>query len=151
VIFPYSSIISADPGTGDFLLFRRPEIPVTISGPIGSATYVGLVDTGSDNTIFPRSVAELLGISVQTSSGPAASVFGGQRVQLLTGEAILKLESDGQTLIWKTAVCFFDFATPEEETVILGHSAFLDYFTATSDGKSGVLTLIPNDELPSAS
>jgi hypothetical protein len=32
--------------------------------------------------------------------------------------------------------------------VILGHDGFLDYFTATFDGKAGTLTLLPNDELP---
>jgi hypothetical protein len=150
VIFPYSSIISPDPSTGDFLLVRRPEIPVTILGAAGAATYIGLVDTGSDHTIFLTSVADHLGIQVQEATGPAASVFGGQRIQLLVGEAVLKLEAGGQTSSWKTVVCFFDFTTPEEEAVVLGHAGFLDYFTAIFDGKAAVLSLEPNDELPPA-
>ena len=32
--------------------------------------------------------------------------------------------------------------------IILGHTGFLEYFTATFDGKFGALTLVPNDELP---
>ena len=63
--FPYSTIISHDPDSGDFLLLRRPEIPITIGGPEREAAYVGLVDTGSDNTIFPLSVADYLGIIVR--------------------------------------------------------------------------------------
>jgi predicted aspartyl protease len=149
VKFPYSSIISADPDTGDFLLFRRPEIPVTIVGSAGSATYVGLVDTGSDNTIFPKSVADLLGIPVLAATGPAASVFGGQRIQLLTADVTLKLDADGESIVWRTQVCFFDFPSADEETVILGHAGFLDYLTATFDGQAGILTLIPNSDLPS--
>lgn len=148
MIFPYCSIISVEPHTGDFLLFRRPEIPVTIRGPKESATYVGLLDTGSDNTIFPRSVADYLGIAFEETSGPQASVFGGQRIHLLTGQAVLSLESGDKSITWKTTVCFYEFPTTEEETVILRHAGFLDYFTATFDGKLGIVTLIPNDDFP---
>jgi predicted aspartyl protease len=146
--FAYSSIISAEDGTGDFVLLHRPEVPVTVSGPNGSASYIALVDTGSDNTIFPKSVADYLGISLKESTGPAASVFGGQRVELLTGEVVLTLEADGESVNWKALVCFFDFATADQETVILGHAGFLDYFTAVFDGQEGTLTLFPNTDLP---
>ena len=53
MIFPYRSIITAAPDGNDFLLILHPKIPVTVVGPVGSATYMGLVDTGSDSTIFP--------------------------------------------------------------------------------------------------
>ncbi len=146
--FPYSSIISSSPDGDEFFLFRRPEIPIPVVGPAGSAAYVGLVDTGSDNTILPKSVADYLGITIQPMPGPAANVFGGQRVQLLAGETILKLEADGEILAWRAAVCFFEFTSETEESVILGHSGFLDYLTATFDGQLATLTLTPNDELP---
>ena len=146
--FPYSSLISRDPATGDLLLLRRPEMPVTIVGPSSSATYIGLVDIGSDNTIFPQSVANLLGIATQPSTGPSATAFGGSRIALETGEANLRIEADRESASWRATISFFDFPTADEETVILGHAAFLDYFTAIFDGKAGVLTLLPNDELP---
>jgi hypothetical protein len=147
--FAYSSIISRSPDTGDFLFIRRPEIPITISGSAGTARYVALVDSGSDNTIFPKSVADYLQIPLEATSGPDATLFGGRHVQLLTGEEILQLDADGESLEWPAIICFFDFPTDSEETVLLGHAGFLDYFTATLDGKQGVLTLIANDELPS--
>lgn len=146
--FSYASYVSGVPSSGEFIILRRPEIPITISGPSGTVSFMGLVDTGSDHTIFPKSVADYLDIPVDPVIGSAASVFGGQRVRLSEGEAILKLESEGQSLLWKTMVCFFPFAAADEETVILGHASFLDYFSATFDGKSGILTLSPNDELP---
>ena len=146
--FPYSTVISAVPGTDEYVLMRRPEIPVTILGPGGSLTLIGLVDTGSDNTIFPKSVADLLQIATESESGPAANAFGGQRIQLLAGDATLQLEADEVTCSWKTVTCFFKFDSPEDETVILGHAGFLDFFTATFDGKFGTLMLMPNDELP---
>jgi hypothetical protein len=36
-----------------------------------------------------------------------------------------------------------------QETLILGHQGFLDYFTATFDGDNCVLDLKPNPHLPS--
>jgi hypothetical protein len=146
--FDYSSIVSVIPGSADFVLLRRPEIPITITGRRASATYVALVDTGSDNTIFPKSVAKHLGISLKKAVGADATVFGGLRVQLLEGRASLRLESGKEQVEWKTSICFFDFASPEEECVILGHAGFLDYFTVTFDGKRGILSLLPNDDLP---
>ena len=145
--FPYSSIISTSADGGDFLLFRRPEIPVTIIGAAGRATFIGLVDTGSDNTIFPKSVADNLGIPLQVTNDPDASVFGGNHVRLLSGEAILQLESEGERVSWSAPISFFE-SSRTEEIVILGHSGFLDYFTATFDGALGMLTLVANDLLP---
>lgn len=148
--FPYSSIISLSPHTQKLALLRRPEIPITIAGPAGSATYIALVDTGADNTIFPLSVAEYLGISVDPDAGPAASGFGGYELQLLTGSALLSLESGSESLQWNTSICFFDFDSSDSEVVVLGHAGFLEYFTATFDGKLAMLNLVANNELPTA-
>src|SRR5688572_26059420 len=102
--FPYSSVISILPDSGDLLLFRRPEIPVTVIGPKGLAAYIALVDTGSDNTVFPKSVADHLGIDVEKTAGPHARAYGGHRVELFAGEALLKLDDEGETLLWRTSV-----------------------------------------------
>lgn len=147
MVFLYQPIISLAPDGASYLLILRPEIPVTVIGPNGEGTYLGLVDTGSDNTILPKSVADRLGIPL-VSAGAPATVFGGHHVPLMLGEVTMQLESDGEVLRWPAELHFFDFANEEDETVLLGHSGFLDYFTATFDGKQGMLTLIPNDELP---
>lgn len=146
--FAYSSVISVDPDSGDYLLFRRPEIPITIRGPKGAMSLVGLVDTGSDNTVFPKSAADYLGIPISAMTVPTATAFGGQPIPLLFGEAVLRLQADEESLAWHTHVNFFDFDTAEEEVVILGHAGFLEFFTATFDGQQGMLTLVPNDDLP---
>jgi len=151
MIFPYRSVVAEAPDGKDFYyLLRRPEIPILVHGPTRAGNYIGLVDTGSDHTILPMTVARYLGISVRLESGPAASAFGGHRVQLSVGEVILTLQSQGKAINWATEVCFFEFPDQEEESFVLGHSGFLDYFTATFDGKLGTLTLEPNDELPIA-
>jgi hypothetical protein len=140
--------VSPAPEGEDFLLILRPEIPITASGPAGAAAYTGLVDTGSDITILPLSAAVFLGVEARPAPGPAASVFGGHEAQLLEGEITFQIQDANETVRWRDTVCFFDFSDRGEETVILGHSGFLDYFTATFDGKAGALTLVANDELP---
>jgi len=146
--FLYRPIVSAPPDGGDYLLILRPEIPLTVIGPASSGSFAALVDTGSDNTILPKSIAEPLGIPLRVASGSSASAFGGQRLSLLDGEATLQLEADGKVIRWPSELLFFDFPNIEDETVILGHAGFLDYFTATFDGEMGVLDLVANDDLP---
>jgi hypothetical protein len=126
----------------------RPVIPVTVIGLAGSRSYFGLVDTGSDNTILPKSIGDVLGIPLRVSPGPPASVFGGGRVPLLLGEAELQLEQGNEVLRWRAMLHFHEFLNADDETVILGHASFLDYFTATFDAQQGELTLTANDDLP---
>ena len=134
MIFPYQSMISESPDGVDYVLFLRPEIPVTITGPAGSETFFGLVDTGADNTILPKSIADQLGIPLRSASGPPAIVFGGHNLQMLIGEVGFTLTSENETYRWATTVQFYDFKSPADETLVLGHSGFLDYFTAIFDG-----------------
>lgn len=149
MIFPYSAVITNAPESGEYLLIRRPEIPITIQGLNLEAVYMGLVDTGSDHTIVPMSVARDLGVAVDEIEESSASVFGGQSVRLRSGEVGLKLEADGETVTWPTLVSFFDFPSEADETIILGHAGFLEFFTSTFDGELESLTLVPNRNLPS--
>ena len=71
-------------------------------------------------------------------------------MHLSVGEVTRTLQAQGEEVRWATEVCFFEFPDLDEESLVLGHSGFLDYFSATFDGKSGTLTLEPNDELPVA-
>lgn len=145
--FPYSTGVFESADSDDFYLVRRPEIPVTIIGENGSATVLALVDTGSDSTIFPLSVADHLGIEVEHDSTPLARSFAGHQVSLLSGVAFLEIESGDEPLRWQAPVCFFDFDSPDQETAVLGHEGFLEFFTAIFDGKACELTLEANDEL----
>lgn len=147
--FRYSSVIAGESESGDFFILRRPEIPITIVGPNGSVALIGLVDTGADFTIVPKSISDALGIDVTPAEGPESRVFGGHQIDLLAGEATIILESEGDSLTWAGPISFFRFADSEEETVILGHAGFLDYFVATFDAESAVLELTPNNNFPS--
>jgi Aspartyl protease len=145
--FPYSTAIAKDEGTGDFVIFRRPEIPIEIAGQLGRAEVIGLVDTGSDHTIFPASVAEELGIELSVEAVSQGSGFGGQTLFFRSGVAELRIGDDENAIAWKTELYFYAFDKPDCEVTILGHSSFLDYFIATFDGEQSELELKPTTDL----
>jgi hypothetical protein len=147
MIFPYAAMIAIDPISGREHVLLRPEVPITIHGISGSRTYRALVDTGADNTVLPKSVAIDLGTSLHPLRGAKASAFGGQILDTLCGEATFDLADDADHCRWTDTVLFLDMAA-EEETLLLGHAGFLDYFTAIFDGHLAELTLVPNEDLP---
>ena len=69
-------------------------------------------------------------------------------ISLLFGDVELELEEQQERVRWKSRVQFYDFANPEDETLILGHAGFLDYFSAMFDGEKGLLSLTSNSTLP---
>jgi hypothetical protein len=140
---PYERVSKAEESN----LIYRPEVQVILMGSSDAIQCQALVDTGSDNTIFPRSLCEELGIAISAETAPAKG-FGGQDLPLRAGTVRLALECEQDTCHWIAPVMFFDFADPEDETVVLGHAGFLDYFTATFDGQQKQLRLVPNDHLP---
>ena len=146
--FPYQPVFAQSPETGESQVIHRPEIPVMVMGRTDAAWIVGLVDTGSDNTILPRSIPDDLGIALTTVSGPQAKAFDGQELPLLVGDARLCIQVEQETFHGKSRLLFYDFPRTEDETVILGHAGFLDHFTATFDGKRKTLELVTHE--PSA-
>jgi predicted aspartyl protease len=149
VRFPYRVNLTPIPDSDELGIVLRPEIPITLMGPKGRVPTFGLVDTGSDITILPKRLADLLGILLLPSSEVQATVFGGAAVAMDVGEVTIRLEKDGEVRQWTDSVCFFDMAGDlSDQVAVLGHAGFLDYFTATFDGKDGHLTLVPNELLP---
>jgi hypothetical protein len=145
--FDYTCIISTAADSADFVTIFRPEIEIRLHGPLGSKVFDALVDTGSDNTIFPASAARQLGIPVARTTGPPAEAFGGQEIPLSYAEVELELMHADGCLRWPAPVHFFAEGA-KEETVILGRDGFLEYFTATFIGDEFALDLQPNEYLP---
>jgi hypothetical protein len=146
--FEYTAILSTAPDTGDPLIIFRPEVPLRVHGPHGSRDFLALVDTGADNTILPASVARELSIPLAPGQGPGATAFGGQRMALSYADVDLELVLAGGRLRWSARVFFVDASDGDDETVLLGHQGFLDYFTARFIGEECALELEPNSYLP---
>lgn len=148
MIFEYSSVLVRDAETGDPGLILRPEVSIRVIGPADERLLWALVDTGADNTILPMSVAEQCGIATVNGTGPMLEAYGGQKITTRFGNIAFELRAGSDVIRWQARVQFFDFDSPEQESIVLGHADFLDYFTATFDGLEGILTLLPNEELP---
>ncbi len=146
--FSYSGVLAPAPDSGEEVVIFRPEVPLTVHGPNGSRQYVALVDTGADNTVFPAAVARHLGIQTVEGRGPAAVAFGGQRLSLSYADVKLSLTGPEETLQWLARVFFVENPGSDDETLVVGHQGFLDFFVATFDGHECELELVATDELP---
>ena len=145
--FLYRPAITYSPETGTPTLILRPEIPIRVTGPLASVLLRALVDTGADNTVLPQSVADHCGVELVAGQGPGLELFGGQKIVTLFGDVDLELQEGSETIRWQTRVQFFDFPSPEDESLVFGHAGFLDFFSATFDGQLGELTLVVNSDL----
>ncbi len=147
--FDYSAIVSSSPDTGELVVIFRPEVHVRIHGPRGCGDFLALVDTGADNTILPESIAHDLGIILIPGRGPAATGFGGQAIALSFADVELELVHPQGGPRWLGQV-YFAAKGASDETLVLGHQGFLDYFTATFSGEDCSLILDANGYLPPA-
>ncbi len=147
--FPYREYISAYPGTSDYRLILRPVITIRIVGPRSEARWDALVDSGADETLFPMSLAEVLGVELDDQLTSEAAGISGDRLKIHYGDVELQIENGTEIVSWKATVGFADFGSANDEVIILGHGGCLDFFTATFDGEDAVLELVANSLLPS--
>jgi hypothetical protein len=147
--FPYREYLSVFPGTSDYRLILRPIITIRVVGTKSDARWDALVDSGADETLFPMSLAEALGVELDQQLVSEAAGISGDRLKIRYGNVELRIEDGEDIIAWNTAVGFVDFGSPSDEVIILGHGGCLDFFTATFDGEKAELELVPNSLLPS--
>ena len=146
--FLYREYVSLFPGTDDYRLILRPVITVRIAGPNSITRWDALVDTGADETLLPRSLADLLCVELDQTATSQAVGISGDNLTIYYGEVEFQISSGDESATWRTIVGFVEFGTPEDEVIILGHGGCLDYFTATFDGENAELELRVNSLLP---
>jgi hypothetical protein len=143
--FRYSSYeVDPSPAVPHGILYR-PEVTIDVVGPRGVETIQALVDTGSDETVFPASLASVLGVPLDHASAGSASAVGGHVVQLTPGVVLLQLVGDDQTYRWQALVGFLEVKNPEDEVALLGYAGFLEYFRATFNSEAYELELTPTN------
>ena len=69
----------------------RPIIPTTVIGPTDSRVVQALLDTAADDTVFPESLAALLGLDLQNAPGGRAVGVGQVPVAIRFAEVRLRL------------------------------------------------------------
>jgi hypothetical protein len=110
---------------------KRPIIAVTLQGPSGKRLIDGLLDTGSDRTLFPQREAKAIGIQLPAKADGSIKTAGGMSIAFRMAEVVLELRAAALLARWKAAVAF---AEDPLSIVHLGTRGFLEYFHSTFMG-----------------
>jgi hypothetical protein len=137
--FAYQPYLIRGTGTTRYALIHRPVISIRAAGPSGADELMRLVATGADDTLLPGYHCQSLGVVI--APGDRAVIVGidGGTTEVRYGTVDLDLPG----YRWSSRVGFHaGFHT------ILGHSGFLEHFTASFNGLRRHLTLTPNGTAP---
>lgn len=143
MIFPYLALPTKGPVAplGGAMVRHRPIIPVRLFGPLGSRLIDGCVDCGSDDTIFPMSLAGKLGIDLTGAPPGEACPVGGTVISYVYAPVILRVTDGVDACQWQTSVGFVDLPL---RWALLGHAGFLDFFDTDLRGARREVFLAPN-------
>lgn len=142
MLFPYRQYqVTPSPAFPDGVLYR-PEVRVRITGPAGDVFLRGVVDTGADTTIFPRQVADEIGLAIEDETWQIAG-FTGDRTSVVYAEVELTVIQHEEQHHWRGIVGFVEYARPDLQEPLLGRVGFLDQFYAGFDPKRRQLEMHP--------
>lgn len=135
------------PALGSGLVRYRPIMAVRVAGPGGSWILDALLDTGSDETIFPEWVSAVLGLDV-TAAESREIILAGRAKPLQCRYLPVQLRiTDGkqETYEWDAIVGFV--AVPVKYP-LLGQAGFLQHLDVNFQGADHFAELIPNWAFP---
>jgi predicted aspartyl protease len=122
-------------------IVTRPELLVDVVGPAGTVSVLALVDTGSDVTLLPRSVAGRIGAVIDDNVRWPVGGFGGRVIEASPGQVELEILGDTSSIRWKATIAFVYYPAGAEESSLLGHAGFFDFFRVTFDGPARELEI----------
>jgi hypothetical protein len=143
VIFTYMALATKGsvPSLGGAMMRYRPIVPVGVFGPLGLRFLDGCLDCGSDDTIFPVSLARKLGIDLTGAAQGEAHPVGGTTIPYVYAAVSLRLSDGLETCEWHATVGFVDLPL---RWAILGHAGFLDLFDTDLRGARREVFMTPN-------
>jgi hypothetical protein len=105
-----------------------------------------LLDTGSEDTIFPTAVAGIIGVDLNDRSDRRSILrWRGAAYPLLFGNVTLELSDGSDALNWPAEIGFSDAPLPY---VLLGNKGCLEFFDATFLGWAREVELNANVSFP---
>ncbi len=123
----------------------RPVVHITVIGPNGASVQEALLDTGSDDTVFPEHVAAAIGLDLTNAPTGSASGVGMAAASIRYAEVTLRLTDGAEFREWPARVGF----TPAPiKRALLGFAGFFQFFTATFDGDREQIELTVNALYP---
>jgi hypothetical protein len=131
------------PSLGGSMVRYRPIVAVRVTGPTGSWIMDGLLDSGSDDTIFPEWAAAIIGADLDTAVDQHLHLAGRANPLRCRYLSVTLRITDGksETYEWDATVGFV--AVPLK-CPLLGHAGFLQYFDVKFQGSDHVVSLAPN-------
>jgi hypothetical protein len=147
VIFAYLPLPTKGPvpSLGGAMLRYRPILPVGVFGPLGLRLLDGCVDCGSDDTIFPMSLARKLGLELTGAPQGESHPVGGAVVPYVYAAVTLGVSDGVETCEWQATVGFVDLPL---RWGLLGHAGFLDFFDTDLRGARREAFITPNNTFP---
>jgi hypothetical protein len=140
---------STNQGTGRSVGRRHGALPTHYPRPCfwpaGSRLVDGCIDSGSDDTIFPMSLARKLGIDLMGASQGEAHPVGGTVVPYAYASVTLRASDGIDTCHWQAMVGFVYLPL---RWALLGHAGFLDHFDTALRGARREVFIIPNAQFP---
>ena len=119
----------------------RPLVPVSVVGPAGTVMRDALLDTGSDDTVFPESVAALIGIDLRRAPRRGGAGAAASPVPLRYAQVTLCLATMQEQRQWPAMIGF----TPTPlRYPLLGYAGFLQFFDTLFRGAREEVELTVN-------
>lgn len=111
----------------------QPLLTAALIGPLTGALVPqqGLLDTGSDETVFPERLAALMGVDLTHALIGEASGVGGGTALLRYAEVVLRLSDGREHRQWTARV---GFTSAPLKRPLFGFAGFLQFFSATFHG-----------------
>jgi hypothetical protein len=143
LVFPYKLVPTQKPVFSlDGRMARpRPVVTITLIGPSGVYVRSGLVDPGSDDTVFGEDAAKIIGVDLSHAPSGIAAGVGTGIAPLRYAKAVLRLTDGSEFREWPAWVGFTPLVLRQP---LLGFAGFLQFFTAIFDGAAEELTLSVN-------
>ena len=129
------------------MLRWRPMLTVTLVGP-GDRRYTtrAVLDTGSDECLFPDTFLQLIGVTPRPELGHSIT-WRGNRYALRYGDISLMLADDASTYRWPATVAFAPARIPYP---LLGLAGCLQFFDVRFRGADRTVELVSNWTYPGA-
>lgn len=123
----------------------RPLLLVSLIGPTGTDVDEALLDTGSDDTVFPEDVAHAIGIDLTPAPIGVLSGVGSAAGIARYAEVEFRLTDGREFCQWPARIGFT--ATPLKRP-LLGFAGFLQFFRAVFDGEREEVELTTTGSYP---